>query len=265
MNDIIPAPVDGCPNVLWLGVADGPNKIDICHATGSATNPYVEITVSYNAATQGHGHANHVDDIIPAPAEGCPGVLWAGGLNPAQPTVPAPAAFTPVPVASPVCVDWLVYSTDITGDWEIFRLGALPENPNADANLSKGVGQNISDIAPSLSPDRRWLTFSSNRSGTWEVYVASTDGTIQQRVTQTSAQNTNPVWSPAGQFIAFESNRDGTWGLYMVDVTTGVETRLTFDTANYINPSWSPDGTDCCSKVIAAAAGGRSTNLTSPR
>ena len=60
VNDIIPAPAEGCPNVLWPGRSDGPNKIDICHATGSATNPYVQITVSHNAATEGRGHANHV-------------------------------------------------------------------------------------------------------------------------------------------------------------------------------------------------------------
>ena len=45
-------------------------KITLCHATGSATNPYVEITVSVAGAT--HGHAKHPGDIIPAPAEGCP-------------------------------------------------------------------------------------------------------------------------------------------------------------------------------------------------
>ncbi len=44
-------------------------KITLCHATGSATNPYVEITVSVEGAT--HGHANHPGDIIPAPADGC--------------------------------------------------------------------------------------------------------------------------------------------------------------------------------------------------
>jgi hypothetical protein len=46
------------------------DKITLCHATGSATNPYVEITVSVAGAT--HGHAKHPGDIIPAPAEGCP-------------------------------------------------------------------------------------------------------------------------------------------------------------------------------------------------
>jgi hypothetical protein len=45
-------------------------KITLCHATGSATNPFVEITVSVEGAT--HGHAKHPGDIIPAPADGCP-------------------------------------------------------------------------------------------------------------------------------------------------------------------------------------------------
>ena len=49
---------------------DDPNeaKVTICHKTGSATNPYVEITVSSNSK----GHSKHAGDIIPAPEDGCP-------------------------------------------------------------------------------------------------------------------------------------------------------------------------------------------------
>ena len=45
-------------------------KVTLCHATGSATNPYVEITVSMQGAA--NGHEKHAGDIIPAPANGCP-------------------------------------------------------------------------------------------------------------------------------------------------------------------------------------------------
>ena len=46
-------------------------KTTLCHATGSETNPYVEITISDRAV---QAHARHQDgrDIIPAPAGGCP-------------------------------------------------------------------------------------------------------------------------------------------------------------------------------------------------
>src|SRR5207248_1342898 len=41
------------------------DKVTICHATGSRSNPYVEITISRNAL---EAHARHQDgrDIIPA-------------------------------------------------------------------------------------------------------------------------------------------------------------------------------------------------------
>jgi len=51
----------------------GGDKISICHATGSEKNPYVQITVSENAANGNGGHAWHEGDIVPAPASGCPG------------------------------------------------------------------------------------------------------------------------------------------------------------------------------------------------
>ncbi len=59
---VLPVPV--------LGASNQNEKITLCHATGSTTNPYVEITISVEGAT--NGHAQHPGDIIPAPAEGCP-------------------------------------------------------------------------------------------------------------------------------------------------------------------------------------------------
>ena len=50
-------------------------KITICHRTGSAKHPYVEIRVSKDAIKDGHG--THAGDIIPAPENGCPGTVIA--------------------------------------------------------------------------------------------------------------------------------------------------------------------------------------------
>ena len=49
---------------------DNADKIAICHRTGSAKNPYVQISVSADATTEGHG--THEGDLIPAPEDGCP-------------------------------------------------------------------------------------------------------------------------------------------------------------------------------------------------
>jgi hypothetical protein len=70
----------------------GHTPITICHATGSATNPFVEITIDENGL---HGHDGHDGDIIPAPAGGCPQVTQqSAGNTPTQQqptTVSAPA------------------------------------------------------------------------------------------------------------------------------------------------------------------------------
>lgn len=51
------------------GGASDAGKVTLCHATGSDTNPFVEITISENGL---HGHDDH-GDLVPAPAGGCPG------------------------------------------------------------------------------------------------------------------------------------------------------------------------------------------------
>ena len=44
-------------------------KTTVCHATGSAANPYVRITISDNALAA-HRRHHDGDDVIPAPAGG---------------------------------------------------------------------------------------------------------------------------------------------------------------------------------------------------
>jgi Tol biopolymer transport system component len=164
----------------------------------------------------------------------------ADNTNPPRP------AWTALEVQpGPVCVDWLVYHTNQTGDWEIFRIGDIPGKPGANADLTLGVGKGIDDIAPSLSPDRAWMAFASNRDGNWEIYIAATDGSGVKRVTyNTWAANLYPAWAPDGRHIAFESIRNGRWNLYLFDVVTGQETRLTNVLANDMNAFWSPDSSN---------------------
>ncbi len=44
-------------------------KVTICHKTGSAENPYVELTLPQKALE--NSHSKHEGDIIPAPEDGC--------------------------------------------------------------------------------------------------------------------------------------------------------------------------------------------------
>ncbi len=152
------------------------------------------------------------------------------------------APWRPVPGCGYQCVNFQVYHTNRTGDWEIFRLGDYPGQPEANPNLSRGEGAGVDDVAPSRSPNGEWIAFASNRDGNWELYVSRTDGSELHRVTfNTVAIDTDPAWGPNNTLV-FETTRDGNWELYLLDLSTGVEMRLTDDAATDINPFWSPDG-----------------------
>ncbi|HVL25912.1 MAG TPA: hypothetical protein VM450_17605, partial [Thermomicrobiales bacterium] len=74
-----------------LVIPDASDKILICHATGSASNPYIPNLVSDDGAYD--GHVDHPDDFIPAPvdAEGSPYCPSGEPTpTPAPPTAPPP-------------------------------------------------------------------------------------------------------------------------------------------------------------------------------
>jgi len=226
----------------------GDKKITICHVPpGNPGNAHT-ITISINAwktdgkGKGGHGPGLHGGDYV-GRCQAAGAVATQAAATEAPGTSIVPVAWVPISASAPVCADWAVYHTNQTGNWEIFRLGNLPGNPGANANLSQGPGKNADNIGPSLSPDRHWIAFASNRDGNWEVYVAATDGTSRQRVTyHTYSTSTDPVWSPDGTRIVYESNYQGNWDLYAYNVQTGEETQLTDDGRANTNAYWSPDG-----------------------
>lgn len=116
-GDLIPAPAYGCPGGKDDDDDDsghGPDKVTICHATGSEKNPYVVITIPEKAWWNGHkdGH-NGRADIYPVPAGGCvaeeeeeeekPPVVVPPVVVPPVVTPPevVPPAVTPPAVAPP--------------------------------------------------------------------------------------------------------------------------------------------------------------------
>lgn len=115
-RDIAPAPAGGCPGGSAKSPGGGEQqggqgKMTICHATGSATNPFVLITIAL-PAVQAHDRHQNDEDIIPAPANGCPGAPTMavsppgpGPVTPPgqQPTLPGGALLAPgvAPMVSP--------------------------------------------------------------------------------------------------------------------------------------------------------------------
>lgn len=111
-----------------------------------------------------------------------------------------------------------------------------------DSQGTTGSASVVIEVQPALAVGGR-IAFASTRSGNWEIYLMSTDGTAVTQVTNNPATDCTPAWSHDGTKIAFQSTRDANWDIYVMNGDgTGV-TRLTRDPAIDEHPAWSPDGT----------------------
>jgi Tol biopolymer transport system component/DNA-binding winged helix-turn-helix (wHTH) protein len=91
---------------------------------------------------------------------------------------------------------------------------------------------------PTWSPDGRFIAYSSDKSGNFDIWVQFVGGGDAVQVTHSPAHDWQPDWSPDGSQIVFRSERDGA-GLYTVPVLGGHEQKIS--SFGY-RPRWSPDG-----------------------
>jgi Tol biopolymer transport system component len=80
----------------------------------------------------------------------------------------------------------------------------MPDGSSSHALTNSGDEEENSD--PTWSPDSAKIAFSSNRNGSYEIYVMNRDGSGVQQLTHGSkAGCRHPTWSPDGREIAFST------------------------------------------------------------
>ena len=91
------------------------------------------------------------------------------------------------------------------------------------------------------------IVFRSSRDGNSEIYVMSSFGNAQMRLTAYDEDDVAPSWSPGGQQIVFGKvlfNRKGDRNeeVYVMDADGSNQRQLTHHPAYDGFPDWSPDG-----------------------
>jgi tricorn protease len=97
---------------------------------------------------------------------------------------------------------------------------------------------------PRFSPDGKWIAFSSDRYGNYDVFVMPAEGGPAKRLTYHSASDTVVGWSRDSKRVIFNSARGrvypGIPSLYEVSIDGGLEQPLPTDWGFW--GSYSPDG-----------------------
>lgn len=100
------------------------------------------------------------------------------------------------------------------------------------------------DIYPRFSPDGKWIAYSSNRCGNYDVFVIPAAGGTARQLTFHSGNDTVVGWTPGGKRVIFQAARGrlypGIPNLYEVPVDGGLEQPIPTDWGAW--GSYSPDG-----------------------
>jgi Tol biopolymer transport system component/predicted Ser/Thr protein kinase len=118
----------------------------------------------------------------------------------------------------------------------LIRQGPLSDQPPLRSFSQFTFGAGLQS-EPTWSPDGRFIAYSSDRNGNFDIWVKQVGGGDPVQVTKSPEHDWQPDWAPNGKSIVFRSERDG-GGLFLVPALGGIERKLS--SFGYY-PRWSPD------------------------
>lgn len=133
--------------------------------------------------------------------------------------------------AAPSPIDGeLALAVSLDGQTEIYR--AYPNGKPVRLTFNPAL-----EVSPSWSPNGWEIAFTSDRTGSPQVYVMDKDGANLRRITWIGGYNDQAAWSPAGDRIAF-ARQAGDFQILTISPEGGDEKWL----GPGEQPKWSPDG-----------------------
>lgn len=180
--------------------------------------------------------------VVVASARGGAPALWDVPLSGETPSpVPIAADKPHYPAISPIgqCLAF-TSATSHSSVWEVRLDARLP----LGRRPRRLVYSARSDVNPHVSADGRHLAFASDRTGRFEIWVCSRDGSNARKVSALprGASAGTPRWSPDGRLIAFDSRMAGQTRIELLELSTGLTRVLVGAVEGAVTPSWSGDG-----------------------
>ena len=111
--------------------------------------------------------------------------------------------------------------------------------PSAQRELTRLTFDDGLQIGATWSPDGRFIAYSSDRGGKFDIWVQQVSGGDPVQITKGPGHNWQPDWSPDGKYIAYRSE-EGEGGLFVIPALGGPGFERRIASFGY-HPRWSPD------------------------
>ncbi len=98
-------------------------------------------------------------------------------------------------------------------------------------------------VTPKISPDGRWLAYTSYKSGRPCIYIENIISHTTKLLCSYKGLNIAPSWSPDGRKLVVTLSKGGNSDLYLVNLHGKIIKRLTYGPGINVSGTWSPDGT----------------------
>jgi TolB protein len=112
--------------------------------------------------------------------------------------------------------------------------------------LAGGTPKRITAKGPSYlhgwSPDGKFLVYTAQRNGDYDIYKISSDGGEEIQLTTVIGLDDGPEYTPDGEYIYFNSVRSGLMQIWRMKSDGSEQEQLTDDEYNNWFPHISPDG-----------------------
>lgn len=160
------------------------------------------------------------------------------GVAPGHAIVSATAPWGKAATADVYVVGDLLVSSDRSGVPGIYHL-----RTSAPDTLYPLLVDSASNWQAVLSPDRTRVAFSSERGGSYDLYVMDADGRNLRRLTEDPGTEGEPAWSPDGTRIVYSfTSRTGVSQIASIKADGGDLRPLTSSAGGNRSPEVSPDG-----------------------
>jgi len=126
---------------------------------------------------------------------------------------------------------------------EIYVLDFDPLTGRTVGEARRLTDSPAADGWPAWSPDGHQIAFHSDRSGDFDIWGMSADGSSPVNLTNHLGDDKYPAWSPDCNTVAFASDRDGSYDILTMGADGSGLVKLTDSPARDRYPIWSPSGT----------------------